>query len=75
MFLKQGNSFPNASALALKELTGSLITLPNDILGFEYVKAIVFNNYSIKAHCLKELLIFTQKHQKIILLLHLIYVN
>lgn len=41
MFLKQGNSFPNASALALKELTGSLITLPNDILGFEYVKAIV----------------------------------
>ncbi|MXR08206.1 hypothetical protein DR103_03080 [Mycoplasma hyorhinis] len=58
MFLKQGNSFPNASALALKELTGSLITLPNDILGFEYVKAIVFNNYSIKAHCLKRTINF-----------------
>ena len=28
-------------------------TLPNDILGLEYVKAIVNNNYPIKAFCIK----------------------
>ncbi|MBN3534562.1 nucleotidyltransferase [Mycoplasma procyoni] len=52
-FLKQGFSFPNASAKALGELTGAEITMPNDILGLEYIKAIVFNNYNIKPYTIK----------------------
>ncbi|PPJ44838.1 hypothetical protein C0075_24240, partial [Rhizobium sp. KAs_5_22] len=41
-FLKyKGNSFPKATNLALQELSGLDISLPNDILGVEYVKYIV----------------------------------
>ncbi|WP_041362883.1 nucleotidyltransferase [[Mycoplasma] mobile] len=57
-FLKQGLGFPNASSLALKSLVGYEIVMPNDILGLEYVKAIVNNNYNIQAYCLKRTINF-----------------
>ncbi|WP_198763699.1 nucleotidyltransferase [Mycoplasmopsis gallinarum] len=34
-------AYPKATSEALKELTGKNFTLPNDILGFEYIKTIV----------------------------------
>ncbi|MGZ9413824.1 nucleotidyltransferase [Mycoplasma sp. 480] len=52
-YLKEGFSFPNSSAKALQTLTGEEIRLPNDILGLEYVKSIVFNNYPIQAFCMQ----------------------
>nr|WP_322959371.1 nucleotidyltransferase [Mycoplasmopsis canis]WQQ12732.1 nucleotidyltransferase [Mycoplasmopsis canis] len=53
-FLKKGgNSFPKASNLAVSELTNFSITTPNDILGIEYVKSIVNNNFNIKPICIK----------------------
>ncbi|UWD34116.1 nucleotidyltransferase [Mesomycoplasma molare] len=52
-YLKTGLSFPNSSSKALSDLTGESILMPNDILGLEYVKAIVNNNYPIKAYSLK----------------------
>lgn len=51
--MKTGISFPKANQIVLEELIGKSFTLPNDILGLEYVKAIVNNNYSIKAFCMK----------------------
>lgn len=60
-YLKQGNGFPNASSLALKDLVGYEINLPNDILGLEYVKAIVENDYPIEAYCLKRTIDFHAK--------------
>lgn len=51
--LKNGNSFPKAVALTLEHLCGKSFTMPNDILGIEYVKAIVNNNYNIKAISIK----------------------
>ncbi|MBN4083533.1 nucleotidyltransferase [Mycoplasma sp. CSL10137] len=51
-YLKQGgNSFPRASNLALNELSGANISMPNDILGLEYVKTIINNNYKIEPYC------------------------
>ncbi|MGL5617644.1 MAG: nucleotidyltransferase [Metamycoplasmataceae bacterium] len=52
-YLKGGNSFPKASAMALETLCGSSFTMPNDILGIEYVKAIINNNYNIRAISIK----------------------
>lgn len=53
-FLKDGgNSFPKACSLALTQLVGAPITLPNDILGLEYCKAIVNNNFDMEVHTLK----------------------
>ncbi|WP_117275490.1 nucleotidyltransferase [Mycoplasmopsis edwardii] len=46
-----GNSFPRASNLALNELTNEDISTPNDILGIEYVKSIVNNNFNIRPIC------------------------
>lgn len=47
-YLKEkGNSFPKATNLALQELSGRNIELPNDILANEYVKTIIFNNLDI----------------------------
>lgn len=51
--LKEGLSFPKANALTLEELIGHSIVMPNDILGLEYCKAIVFNNYKIVPYTLK----------------------
>lgn len=51
--MKTGISFPKANQIVLEELVGKSFTMPNDILGLEYVKAIVNNNYPIKAFCIK----------------------
>ncbi|WP_341508195.1 nucleotidyltransferase [Mesomycoplasma ovipneumoniae] len=51
--LKLGNSFPNAASIALEKISSQKIIYPNDILGFEYVKQIVLNNYPIQAYSLK----------------------
>ncbi|AJR12122.1 Protein of uncharacterised function (DUF795) [Mesomycoplasma dispar] len=51
--LKLGYSFPRACAFALEEISGQKIVLPNDILGFEYIKQIVANNYPIRAYTLQ----------------------
>ena len=47
--LKQGISFPKANQIVLEKIIGKSFILPNDILGLEYVKAIVKNNYPIQA--------------------------
>ncbi|VEU70993.1 Protein of uncharacterised function (DUF795) [Mycoplasmopsis glycophila] len=53
-YLKEkGNSFPRATNLALQELSGENISLPNDILGLEYVKTIVEENLDIKPIAIK----------------------
>ena len=51
--LKKGNSFPKAAALTLENMCGKSFEMPNDILGIEYVKAIVNNNYNIQAISIK----------------------
>ncbi len=52
-FLKLGYSFPKAAAQSLSKLIGSPISLPNDILGLEYCKAIVNNNLAMTPHTLE----------------------
>ncbi|MGL6124878.1 MAG: nucleotidyltransferase [Metamycoplasmataceae bacterium] len=51
--LKNGNSFPKAVSMTLESLFAKSFVMPNDILGIEYVKAIVNNNYKIKAISIK----------------------
>ena len=52
-YLKTGLSFPKANELALTDICGEKFIMPNDILGIEYVKAIVNNNYNIQAISIK----------------------
>ncbi|MBD5422920.1 MAG: nucleotidyltransferase [Mycoplasma sp.] len=51
--MKTGISFPKANQIVLENLIQKSFTLPNDILGLEYVKTIIDNNLNIKAFCLK----------------------
>lgn len=53
IYLKFGNNYPTALSLALKDLDGEVLTLPNDLLGISYVKIIRENNYKIKPFCIK----------------------
>ena len=46
-YLKQGISFPGARALALPQYE-DLLSNPNNILGVEYIKAILRGNYNIQ---------------------------
>lgn len=57
-FLKMGYSFPKSAANSLEKLIGEPITMPNDILGLEYCKAIVDNKYDIEPHTLKRTIDF-----------------
>ncbi|APJ38611.1 nucleotidyltransferase [Mycoplasmopsis pullorum] len=58
-FLKKGaNSFPKATNLALQELSGEDISMPNDILGLEYVKTIIDNDYPIQPVSIKRTIDF-----------------
>ncbi|QJR44340.1 nucleotidyltransferase [Mycoplasma miroungirhinis] len=57
-WLKQGFSFVRSSSESLKQLIGQEFKLPNDILGFEYVKEIIFNDYDIKPYCIKRTIPF-----------------
>ncbi|WP_338822721.1 nucleotidyltransferase [Mycoplasmopsis felifaucium] len=41
-------SFPKACSIALAEISGLNYNMPNDILGFEYVKTIINNNLPIE---------------------------
>ncbi len=52
-YLKQGFSFPKSAAEALSELSGQSVTLPNDILGLEYIKTIVEEGLTIEPHSIK----------------------
>ncbi|TCG10492.1 nucleotidyltransferase [Mycoplasma todarodis] len=52
-YLKQGFSFPKSAAEALSELSGQNVTLPNDILGLEYIKTIVEENLELEPHSIK----------------------
>ena len=56
--LKQGFSFAKSANNALITITNQDISLPNDILGFEYVKAIVRNNYKITPYSIKRTIPF-----------------
>ena len=64
-FLKQGYAFPKAAAESLSKLIGNPITLPNDILGLEYCKTIIYENLPILPVSLKRTIDFhSQKTQK-----------
>ncbi len=56
--MKSGISFPKANQIVLEKLVGKSFNMPNDILGLEYVKAIVNNNYPIKAFSIKRTIDF-----------------
>lgn len=53
-FMKQGISYPKAKSLAIKELTNSddhttlNLSMPNNILGYEYYKAVHTNKYPME---------------------------
>ncbi len=53
IYMKMGHNYPTALSLALEDLGNKKITLPNDLLGISYIKAIKKNNYNIKAECIK----------------------
>ncbi|ADV34328.1 Protein of uncharacterised function (DUF795) (plasmid) [Mesomycoplasma conjunctivae] len=50
---KSGLSYPKAVSEVMKELVGESFEMPNDILGFEYIKVIVYNNLPIKIYTLR----------------------
>lgn len=56
--MKKGISFPKANEIVLNKLTNLSFNMPNDILGLEYIKAIVFNNLPIKVISIKRLVGF-----------------
>ena len=53
IYMKLGNNYPTALSLALKDLDGEVLTLPNDLLGISYVKIIKENNFNIKPICIE----------------------
>lgn len=53
IYSKFGHNYPTALSLALKDLTGKIITTPNDLLGISYIKAIKKNNYKIIPETIK----------------------
>lgn len=59
--MKKGISFPKANQMVLEKLLGKSFTMPNDILGLEYVKTIVNNNLKIKAYCIERTIGFHSK--------------
>lgn len=58
-YISQGLSFPQARQKAVEELFGenvsSVLSNPNDILGVEYIKALLKNNSSIKVTPVKRI--------------------
>lgn len=55
---KEKLAYPKAFSYALQELTGKNFTMPNDILGFEYIKTIIFNNYNITPYSMERNIAF-----------------
>lgn len=60
----KGMSYPAAFANTLMELTGKNYTLPNDILGFEYIKHIVNNDLPIRVYSIKRNVNFHDNNAK-----------
>ncbi|MCM1371026.1 MAG: nucleotidyltransferase [Clostridium sp.] len=52
-YLDKGINYPSAMSKAIKDLTGSTIKEPNDLLGFSYIKEIIKTNSKIKPFCIK----------------------
>ena len=53
IYMKLGNNYPTALSLALKDLDGCVLNLPNDLLGISYVKIIKENQFKIKPFCIE----------------------
>ena len=53
IYMKLGNNYPTSLSLALKDLNGDILTLPNDLLGISYVKIIKENSFNIKPICIE----------------------
>lgn len=53
IYMKLGNNYPTSLSLALKDLDGEVLTLPNDLLGISYVKIVKENNFKIKPICIE----------------------
>lgn len=51
--MKNGISFPKANQIVLEKLINKSFTMPNDILGLEYVKTIINENLNIRPFCIK----------------------
>lgn len=51
--MKKGYSFPKANEIVCQDIVGKSFKMPNDILGLEYVKAIIKNQYNIEIYCIK----------------------
>ena len=63
-FLKEGNSYPTSSALAVKELSDStLYNKPNNILGIHYINAVKTLNSKMEIKTIKR--IKTDYHDKL----------
>ena len=52
-YVDDGTNYPTAMSLALKDLGGSTIDNPNDILGLCYVKELLLSNSNIEPICIK----------------------
>lgn len=53
LYLSKGLNYPTATNKALEDLTGQVVTTPNDLLALSYIKEIKSNNYQIKYENIK----------------------
>ena len=53
LYLDKGINYPTALNNALKDLNGTIIDKPNDLLALSYIKEIIKNNYSIVPKSIK----------------------
>lgn len=53
IYMDSGINYPTALNNALKDLNGSIIDKPNDLLALSYIKEILRNNYNIKPYNIK----------------------
>ena len=53
LYLSKGLNYPTANNKALEDLTGQVVTTPNDLLALSYIKEIKSNNYQIKYENIK----------------------
>ena len=52
-YMDDGNNYPTAMSLALKDLCGHTVNDPNDILGLCYIKEILLMSSNIEPICIK----------------------
>lgn len=53
LYFSKGLNYPTATNKALEDLTGQVVTTPNDLLALSYIKEIKSNNYQIKYENIK----------------------